>query len=136
MSHDISFLERLLDAAGPSGFEVRAARVWREDAETFADTVDTDVTGNSFAVLNPSGSPRVMLAVQIPIRLGDAKLHEKRLAHLWVVVLPRMYQQRLDAADATERGNDRGDLHQVGPGPANAEDFEHHDLLSTRQPAL
>ncbi len=65
MSHDISFLERLLDAAGPSGFEVRAARVWREDAETFADTVDTDVTGNSFAVVNPSGSPRVMLAGHI-----------------------------------------------------------------------
>ena len=65
MSHDISFLERLLDAAGPSGFEVRAARVWREDAETFADTVHTDVTGNSFAVVNPSGSPRVMLAGHI-----------------------------------------------------------------------
>ena len=64
-SHDISFLERLLDAAGPSGFEVRAARVWREDAETFADSVHTDVTGNSFAVVNPSGSPRVMLAGHI-----------------------------------------------------------------------
>ena len=64
-SHDIAFLERLLDAAGPSGFEVRAARVWREGAETFADTVHTDVTGNSFAVLKPSGSPRVMLAGHI-----------------------------------------------------------------------
>ena len=30
MNRDISFLERLLDAPGPSGFEVRAARVWRE----------------------------------------------------------------------------------------------------------
>ena len=33
----IDFLERLLDAAGPSGFEVRPARVWREEAEGFAD---------------------------------------------------------------------------------------------------
>jgi len=65
MSHDISFLERLLDAAGPSGFEVRAARVWREEAQTFVDSVHTDVTGNSFAVVNPSGSPRVMLAGHI-----------------------------------------------------------------------
>jgi putative aminopeptidase FrvX len=32
MTHDITFLERLLDAPGPSGFEVRAARVWREEA--------------------------------------------------------------------------------------------------------
>jgi putative aminopeptidase FrvX len=62
MSKDIAFLERLLDAAGPSGFEVRAARVWREEAETFADEVRVDVNGNSFATVNPAGSPRVMLA--------------------------------------------------------------------------
>ena len=30
---EIHFLERLLDAAGPSGFEVRPARVWREEAD-------------------------------------------------------------------------------------------------------
>ncbi|MBT3326619.1 MAG: M42 family peptidase, partial [Gemmatimonadales bacterium] len=65
MSHDISFLEKLLDAAGPSGFEVRAARAWRAEAETFADDVQVDVTGNSFAVVNPGGSPRVMLAGHI-----------------------------------------------------------------------
>jgi len=65
MSHDISFLERLLDSAGPSGFEVRPARVWREEASTFADDVTVDATGNSAAVVNPSGSPRVMLAGHI-----------------------------------------------------------------------
>jgi endoglucanase len=56
------FLERLLDAPGPSGFEVRAARVWREEAELFADKVWTDVHGNTFAAVNPDGRPRVMLA--------------------------------------------------------------------------
>lgn len=65
MSHDISFLERLLDAAGPSGFEVRPARVWRQEASSFLDDVDVDVTGNSMATLNPGGSPRVMLAGHI-----------------------------------------------------------------------
>jgi endoglucanase len=65
MSKDIGFLERLLDAAGPSGFEVRAARVWREEAEKFADDVRVDVNGNSFASVNPSGAPRVMLAGHI-----------------------------------------------------------------------
>ena len=65
MTHDISFLERLLDAAGPSGFEARAARVWREEAERFADTVGWDVSGNSFATLNPPGRPHVMLAGHI-----------------------------------------------------------------------
>jgi endoglucanase len=65
MSKDIAFLERLLDAAGPSGFEVQAARVWREEAETFADEVRVDVSGNSFATVNASGTPRVMLAGHI-----------------------------------------------------------------------
>ncbi len=65
MSRDTAFLERLLDAAGPSGFEVRAARAWRAEAETFADEVRVDVNGNSFATVNPDGSPRVMLAGHI-----------------------------------------------------------------------
>ena len=59
------FLERLLDAAGPSGFEVRPARVWREEAEGFADQVSVDVSGNSVAEVNPAGTPRVMLAGHI-----------------------------------------------------------------------
>ncbi len=65
MSQDIAFLERLLDAAGPSGFEVRAARVWREEAAKFAADVQVDVNGNSFASVNPKGAPRVMLAGHI-----------------------------------------------------------------------
>jgi endoglucanase len=55
------FLKRLLDAPGPSGFETAAARVWRGEAEAFADTVDVDVAGNS-AATRGSGAPRVMLA--------------------------------------------------------------------------
>ncbi len=65
MSHDISFLEKLLDAPGPSGFEVRPARAWRAEAEAFADEVHVDVNGNSYATVNPAGRPRVMLAGHI-----------------------------------------------------------------------
>ncbi|MDH5589924.1 MAG: M42 family metallopeptidase [Gemmatimonadota bacterium] len=65
MTHDIAFLERLLDAAGPSGFEVRPARVWREEANTLTADVHVDVSGNSHATLNKGGSPRVMLAGHI-----------------------------------------------------------------------
>lgn len=57
----LAFLKRLLDAPGPSGFEQVPARLWREEAKGFA-AVDVDVAGNSIATLNPSGSPRVMLA--------------------------------------------------------------------------
>jgi len=65
MDDRIEFLERLLDAPGPSGFEVRPARVWRREAEGFADEVRVDVTGNSVALLNETGGPRVMLAGHI-----------------------------------------------------------------------
>jgi endoglucanase len=62
---NLAFLGRLLDAAGPSGFEVRAARVWRDEAAEFAADVRVDVNGNSFATINPGGAPRVMLAGHI-----------------------------------------------------------------------
>jgi putative aminopeptidase FrvX len=57
----MAFLKRLLDTPGPSGFEGPAARVWREEAATFADLVTTDVAGNSMAEVNPGGSPTIML---------------------------------------------------------------------------
>ncbi len=57
----IAFLKRLLDTPAPSGFETAAARVWRAEAESFADKVSADVAGNSIAEVNPGGSPTVML---------------------------------------------------------------------------
>ena len=65
MNDPPAFLARLLDAAGPSGFEVDAARLWRAEAETFADSVTTDVSGNTVATVNPKGRPRIMLAGHI-----------------------------------------------------------------------
>jgi putative aminopeptidase FrvX len=56
------FLKRLLDSPGPSGFETAPARVWREGVKAFADEVNADTHGNSVAVLNPSGAPRLMFA--------------------------------------------------------------------------
>ena len=65
MSDSPVFLTTLLDAVGPSGFEVAAARVWRAEAETFADSVRTDVSGNTLATVNVDGRPRVMFAGHI-----------------------------------------------------------------------
>jgi putative aminopeptidase FrvX len=62
MSNDLAFLERLLDAAGPSGFETRPSRIWKEEARGFAERVWTDVHGNAYAVVGESRRPRVMLA--------------------------------------------------------------------------
>ena len=64
MSRDISFLERLLDAPGPSGFESRAARVWMSEAESFAECW-ADVVGNSYAGVRPEARPLMLLAGHI-----------------------------------------------------------------------
>lgn len=58
-------LESLLAAVAPSGFETPAARLWREMAAEFADGVSADAAGNSIAVVNPNGSPTIMLAGHI-----------------------------------------------------------------------
>ncbi|HWV25346.1 MAG TPA: M20/M25/M40 family metallo-hydrolase [Thermomicrobiales bacterium] len=44
-----AFFRALITTPGPSGFEQAPARVWREQAETFADRVDRDNLGNSYA---------------------------------------------------------------------------------------
>jgi endoglucanase len=58
----ISFLANLINSISPSGYEGPAAEVWKKEAEGFADKVWTDTHGNSHAVVNQGGSPRVMLA--------------------------------------------------------------------------
>jgi len=57
-------LMRLLNTTSPSGDEIAAARVWRQEAEGFADEVYGDVLGSSYAVLK-GGAPRVLLAGHI-----------------------------------------------------------------------
>ncbi|HVX31384.1 MAG TPA: M42 family metallopeptidase [Nitrolancea sp.] len=54
------FLFDLLLSASPSGFEEPAARIWRQQAETFADEVTVDNNGNSIARLKGDG-PKVVI---------------------------------------------------------------------------
>ena len=56
------FLADLINSISPSGYEGPVAKIWKAEAEKFADKVWTDTHGNSHAVLNPGGSPRVMFA--------------------------------------------------------------------------
>ena len=56
------FLQQLIDAPSPSGYEQAVRRVWRETVSTFADDVRSDVHGNVIASRNPGGSPRLMFA--------------------------------------------------------------------------
>jgi putative aminopeptidase FrvX len=56
------FLKRLVDTPGPSGYEQRVQRVFRDHVATYAADVRTDVLGNVYATMNPGGAPRIMLA--------------------------------------------------------------------------
>jgi len=55
------FLKRLVDTPGPSGYEQRVQRVFRDRVAAFSADVRTDVLGNVYATVNPGGSPRIML---------------------------------------------------------------------------
>jgi putative aminopeptidase FrvX len=82
----VAFLRRLLDAPGPSGYETRPARAWREEAETFADEVTHDVVGNSYARVRPRENardvPTVILAGHID-EIGFVITHIDEEGMLW-----------------------------------------------------
>jgi putative aminopeptidase FrvX len=86
----LAFLRRLLDAPGPSGFESEPARIWREEAETFADEVTHDIVGNSYARVKPAGeserAPKVLLVGHID-EIGFLVTHIDKEGFLWFAPL-------------------------------------------------
>jgi endoglucanase len=57
----LAFLTRLLNTPTPSSEEHRGQRVWLDYVAPFADQVETDTYGNALAILNPKGSPKIMV---------------------------------------------------------------------------
>ena len=62
---DIALLKALATTPSPPGYEAAASRVWFSRANEFADRVWTDALGNLYALVNPEGQPRVMLAAHL-----------------------------------------------------------------------
>lgn len=62
---DEAFLFELLTSAGPSSFEDRPLKVWREKAVAYGARVESDSYGNSFARFNSHKSPLIMLISHI-----------------------------------------------------------------------
>ena len=56
------FLKHLVDTPSPSGYEQPVQRVFRDRVAAYSTDVRMDVLGNVYATMNPSGSPRIMLA--------------------------------------------------------------------------
>ena len=59
--NSLKFLEKFLNSPSPSGYEIAAAKVYREYLEDCCE-VTTDVMGNTIAALNTGAKMRVMLA--------------------------------------------------------------------------
>jgi endoglucanase len=78
----LDFLRRLLDAPGPSGYERAPSRVWRAEAEAFADEVWGDVVGNSYARLTRAGGPKVVIEGHID-EIGFLVTHVDPEGYLW-----------------------------------------------------
>jgi endoglucanase len=77
------FLTDLINAISPSGYEQCAAAVWKEYARTFADRIETDVHGNSHAVINAGAPVKVMLAGHYD-EIGFLISHIDDKGFLWI----------------------------------------------------
>lgn len=64
-SDALQFLQDLLSAPSPSGYEGPARKVWLDYLRPCAESVETDVHGNALAAIQRQGSPHVMLAGHI-----------------------------------------------------------------------
>src|SRR5665213_2886804 len=61
-AESLLFLEKLVNTPSPSGHECRGQRVWLDYVTPYADETFSDSYGNTVAILNKGGSPRLMLA--------------------------------------------------------------------------
>lgn len=61
-TESFEFFKTIVNTPSPSGYEERAAEVYRQYTKVFADEVRTDVHGSVHAILNPHAEMRIMLA--------------------------------------------------------------------------
>jgi endoglucanase len=107
-ARSMDFLRRLMGTISPSGYEQEGARVWRQEAETFAEAVWGDAHGNSFAMLNEGGRPRVMFAGHID-EIGLLVTHIDENGFLYVQPIGGWDPQILPGQRVHIRTND-GDI--------------------------
>jgi endoglucanase len=83
-SESWTFLKNLIETPGPSGYERDVAAVWRKEAEGFADEVDRDLTGNSFAWLRSPdpNAPTVLVEGHID-EIGVQITHIDPEGYIW-----------------------------------------------------
>ncbi len=78
-----AFLEALVTAPGPSGYEGPVRDVWKVEVGQNADEITVDVHGNAIAVYNKSGTPCIMLAGHMD-ELGFQVIHIDDNGYLYI----------------------------------------------------
>ncbi|HRJ27690.1 MAG TPA: M42 family metallopeptidase [Fimbriimonadaceae bacterium] len=61
-AESLEFFKNIVNTPSPSGYEERAAEVYRQYTKDFADKIHTDIHGNVWAVANPDAEMKIMLA--------------------------------------------------------------------------
>jgi putative aminopeptidase FrvX len=103
----LKFLETLVNTPSPFGHEIRGQRVWLDYVTPFADETWNDAYGNTVAVINKGGSPRIMLA---------AHADEIALSVNYIDDNGFIYVRRLGGVDATVSKAQRVVIHSAN-GP-------------------
>ena len=88
----IAFLTKLVNTPSPFGHETQGQRVWLDRVRPLADDTWHDAYGNTVAVINPGGSPKIMLA---------AHADEIALAVNYIDEQGFIYVRKLGGVDAT-----------------------------------
>lgn len=61
-AESLEFFKSIVNTPSPSGYEEKAAEVYRQYTKDFADKLHTDVHGNVWAIANPDAQMKIMLA--------------------------------------------------------------------------
>ncbi len=61
-AESLEFFKAIVNVPSPSGFEEKAAELYRQYTKDFADEIKTDVNGSVWAIANPQAEMKIMLA--------------------------------------------------------------------------
>lgn len=61
-AQSLEFFKEIVNTPSPSGYEEKAAEVYRQYTNDFADQLHTDVHGSVWAIANPDAEMKIMLA--------------------------------------------------------------------------